>query len=104
LSSNAERRAAVVDEALERALLANFSIHGLALLGMAIFLLPTLPGGGTADDPTFVDLLAYCVPPRSRARRSRYEGAPRARKSSSAFRSAAVSRSPARSSPEPRKR
>ena len=31
------------DRAIERALLFNFAIHGLALLGMAAFLLPALP-------------------------------------------------------------
>ena len=35
---------------LEHALLFNFLIHGLALLGMVTLLLPTLPGGTNASD------------------------------------------------------
>lgn len=35
---------------LERALLFTFVIHGVAMLSMALLLLPGMPGGGTADD------------------------------------------------------
>ncbi len=38
------------DRGLERALLFNFAIHGIALLGMVAFLLPALPGGGDFTD------------------------------------------------------
>jgi hypothetical protein len=34
---------------LERALLATFALHGLAMLSMAVLLLPGMPGGGAAD-------------------------------------------------------
>lgn len=44
------------DRSLERALLFNFAIHGVALLGMAAFLLPALPGGSDAPD---ADRIAY---------------------------------------------
>lgn len=37
------------ERGLERALLANFLIHALALLSMAALLLPTLPGGSEPD-------------------------------------------------------
>ncbi len=40
----------VRDRSLERALLFNFAIHGIALLGMAALLLPALPGGSDATD------------------------------------------------------
>jgi hypothetical protein len=46
------------DRALERALLANFLVHGLALAGMALFLLPALPGGGTASDAERIATIA----------------------------------------------
>jgi hypothetical protein len=35
---------------LERALLFSFVIHGVAMVTMALLLLPGMPGGGTADD------------------------------------------------------
>ena len=35
---------------LELSLLANFVIHGVALLGMAVLLLPSLPGGTAPSD------------------------------------------------------
>jgi len=38
------------DRALERALVFNFVVHGLALLSMALLLLPTLPGGTALTD------------------------------------------------------
>lgn len=44
------------DRSLERALLFSFAIHGAALLGMALFLLPALPGGG---DFTDAERIAY---------------------------------------------
>ena len=34
---------------LERALVANFVVHGLAIVAMALLLLPFMPGGGHAD-------------------------------------------------------
>lgn len=48
----------VRDRSLERALLFNFAIHGLALLGMAAFLLPALPGGSDASDAERIAYLA----------------------------------------------
>lgn len=44
------------DRSLERALLFNFAIHGVALLAMAVFLLPALPGG---SDHLDVERIAY---------------------------------------------
>lgn len=41
---------APADRQLEWALLFNFVIHGVAMLAMVTLLLPTLPGGGTAND------------------------------------------------------
>jgi hypothetical protein len=38
------------DRGLEHALLFNFLIHAVAMLGMATLLLPMMPGGGGADD------------------------------------------------------
>lgn len=38
------------DRALEWALLANFLVHGLALVSMVVLLLPCLPGGSNQDD------------------------------------------------------
>src|SRR5262245_60116159 len=35
---------------LERALIFSFVIHGVAMLSMALLLLPGMPGGGTAAD------------------------------------------------------
>jgi hypothetical protein len=46
------------DRALERALLANFLVHGLALLSMATLLLPTLPGGSAHDDAERIATIA----------------------------------------------
>src|SRR4051812_15548255 len=42
-------RRAGADRSLERALLANFVIHAVAMLGMALLLAPMLPGGGAPD-------------------------------------------------------
>jgi hypothetical protein len=44
--------------ALEAALLANFVLHGAAMLSMATLLLPFLPGGSTPDDAMRVARLA----------------------------------------------
>jgi hypothetical protein len=38
------------DAGLERALVFNFVIHGVALVGMALLLAPMLPGGSSASD------------------------------------------------------
>ncbi len=46
------------DRFLERALIANFAIHGIAMLSMAGLLLPYLPGGSTHDDVARVARLA----------------------------------------------
>lgn len=46
------------DRGLEGALLFNFAIHGIAMLGMAAFLLPTLPGGGNTDDAARIAAMA----------------------------------------------
>ncbi|MEO8706202.1 MAG: DUF2071 domain-containing protein [Kofleriaceae bacterium] len=46
------------DRWLERALIANFVIHGLALLGMAVFLLHALPGGSDASDAERIATIA----------------------------------------------
>jgi uncharacterized protein YqjF (DUF2071 family) len=46
------------DRWLERALLFNFAIHGLALLGMVVFLLPALPGGSDATDAERIAYIA----------------------------------------------
>ena len=43
---------------VERALVATFLLHGLAMLAMATLLLPMMPGGPTADDRARVALLA----------------------------------------------
>jgi hypothetical protein len=43
---------------LERALLFSFVIHGIAMLSMALLLLPGMPGGGTADDVARVQYIA----------------------------------------------
>jgi hypothetical protein len=43
---------------LEQVLLVNLAIHVLAMFGMASFLLPGLPGGGSADDATRITYLA----------------------------------------------
>lgn len=45
-----ERTDHAADRGLERALLFNFLIHGVALVSMAALLLPTLPGGSAASD------------------------------------------------------
>lgn len=58
MSSELERDAAKRDDTLELALLLNFVIHGLALLGMALLLLPALPGGSTASDAARIALIA----------------------------------------------
>jgi hypothetical protein len=39
-----------IDRWLERALIANFAIHGVALIAMAALLLPVLPGGSAGSD------------------------------------------------------
>lgn len=46
------------DRDLERALLFNFVIHGLALLGMAALLLPSLPGGTAPTDVARIATIA----------------------------------------------
>ncbi|MCB9590649.1 MAG: DUF2071 domain-containing protein [Polyangiaceae bacterium] len=46
------------ERALEWALLANFLIHGLALISMAALLLPTLPGGSEPDSAVRVATIA----------------------------------------------
>ena len=46
------------DRSLERALLFNFAIHGIALLGMAVFLLPALPGGSDHTDAQRIAVIA----------------------------------------------
>jgi hypothetical protein len=46
------------DRDLERALIANFVVHGLALVGMVLFLLPALPGGGGATDAERITYIA----------------------------------------------
>lgn len=46
------------DRWLERALLGNFVIHGVALLGMALFLLPALPGGSDNTDAQRIAVIA----------------------------------------------
>src|SRR6185295_9703985 len=43
---------------LEKALLFSFVIHGVAMLSMALFLLPGMPGGGTNDDGVRIRYLA----------------------------------------------
>lgn len=53
--ASAEDRA---DRSLEWALIANFVIHGVAMLGMAALLLPALPGGSTAADADRVAVIA----------------------------------------------
>lgn len=49
---------APADRALERALLFNFLVHGLAMLSMAALLLPTLPGGTAPSDLARVAAIA----------------------------------------------
>ncbi|MGE0327013.1 MAG: hypothetical protein AB7S68_32120 [Polyangiaceae bacterium] len=46
------------ERALEWAMLANFLIHGLALISMAALLLPTLPGGSEPDSALRVATIA----------------------------------------------
>lgn len=46
------------ERGLERALLFNFGIHAVALLGMVALLLPTLPGGSNADDAARIATIA----------------------------------------------
>lgn len=46
------------ERGLERALLFNFGIHAVALLGMVTLLLPTLPGGSNADDVARIAAIA----------------------------------------------
>lgn len=41
-----------------RALVFTFLAHGAAMLGMLVFLMPLLPGGGTDDDMTRIGLIA----------------------------------------------
>jgi hypothetical protein len=43
---------------LEQVLLVNLGVHALALLAMPLFLLPALPGGGSAEDAARVAYLA----------------------------------------------
>jgi hypothetical protein len=43
---------------LEQALLWNFLIHAVAMLGMAVFLMPGMPGGTTASDSARVAYIA----------------------------------------------
>lgn len=50
-----DRRA---DRFLERALLANFVVHGVAIVGMALVLAPMLPGGGEPDPVARVSAIA----------------------------------------------
>jgi len=50
--------AAPSERGLERALLFNFCIHAVALLGMVALLLPTLPGGSNADDAARIAAIA----------------------------------------------
>lgn len=38
------------DRALERVLVANFLVHALAIVAMALLLLPLLPGGSNSDE------------------------------------------------------
>ncbi|HXK18617.1 MAG TPA: DUF2071 domain-containing protein [Polyangiaceae bacterium] len=45
MASRRTEPADAADTGLERALLFNFAIHGVALVGMALLLLPMLPGG-----------------------------------------------------------
>ncbi len=46
------------DRSLERALLFNFAIHGIALVAMAALLLPALPGGSAALDADRIATIA----------------------------------------------
>ncbi len=46
------------DVSLERALLVNFVIHGVAMLAMALVLAPMLPGGGESDPVVRVSNIA----------------------------------------------
>src|SRR5258706_9091721 len=43
---------------LERALLFTFVVHGIAMLSMALLLLPGMPGGGTADSAVRIRTMA----------------------------------------------
>jgi hypothetical protein len=52
-------RSARSDRWLERALIANFVIHGVALLAMATLLLPMLPGGGATDAERIATIAAH---------------------------------------------
>jgi len=56
-SRPSEPRAAA-DDGLEHALLFNFAIHGVALLGMALLLLPMMPGGSGGPDGARIALIA----------------------------------------------
>src|SRR5439155_16679685 len=44
---------------LERALLATFALHGLAMLAMVGLLLPGMPGGGGLDEAARIHYLAF---------------------------------------------
>jgi len=57
-SRPSEPRAAADDDGLEHALLFNFAIHGVALLGMALLLLPMMPGGSGGADAARITLIA----------------------------------------------
>ncbi len=46
------------DRALEWALLANFLVHGLAMVAMALLLLPALPGGSAPSDAARITYIA----------------------------------------------
>lgn len=46
------------DQQLEWSLLFNFLVHGLALVGMALLLMPMLPGGGGLDDAARIATIA----------------------------------------------
>lgn len=46
------------DRSLERALLFNLAIHGVAMAAMVALLLPMLPGGSTPDDAARVAMIA----------------------------------------------
>src|SRR5689334_21179515 len=46
------------DRSLERALLFNFIVHGVALLAMVAFLLPALPGGSGNTDAQRIAVIA----------------------------------------------
>src|SRR5256885_9198758 len=44
---------------LEASLLFNFQIHAVAMVSMAVLLLPGMPGGGVADDAQRVAYIAH---------------------------------------------